>query len=137
MLSRAQAGGITHLAQEFAEQPGDALISGFCSRERPSHQQRSKPTPWRQYRVRRSFSANSSAGSAAGVLGGLQYQGLSRLLLLPDGCEGDHAELATPSSGALARAQAGSKFYSHAIPQVRNTILPRERDRNWRLTAAQ
>jgi len=37
MLSRAQAGGITHLAQEFAEQPGDALISGFCSRERPSH----------------------------------------------------------------------------------------------------
>ena len=49
------------------------------------------------------------AGSAAGVLGGLQIQGLSRLLLLPDGCEGDHAELATPSSGALARAQADGR----------------------------
>ena len=37
------------------------------------------------------------AGSAAGVVGGLASQGVSWRLLVPDGYEGDHAELATSS----------------------------------------
>ena len=43
----------------FAEQRGDALISGTCSREQPSHQKCSNHTTCRPSWARRSFSANS------------------------------------------------------------------------------
>ena len=47
-----------------------------------------------------------SAEGFAGVLGRLHDQGVSWLLLLPAGYEGDHAELATSSSGRMAAALA-------------------------------
>jgi hypothetical protein len=43
----------------FAEQRGDALISGISSREQPGHQKCSDHTICRQRGTRKSFSANS------------------------------------------------------------------------------